>query len=430
LDETPSADRARRRPLVGFLGYCDVFEDFYPHYGVDQLQFASTWVGASNHAFLRLIQREVGDVVWYEFSLAPELAEARHKSVGCRVQFFPSSIVHRTLWRAFYLPPFAWRWRGAFRQYATAASYVAPLSLAFLTRLRRDPPDVLFVQSYASGRFDVAYLLSRLLGVPLVAYHAGGDPEQYVGTTVRRWTLPRADLILASSNFERERLSRQFGVDETKMRIVLTPIDTDVFRPRARGEACRRAGLDEQRRYVLFVGRLSDREKRVSGLLEAFSHVAPANPDVDLVVVGEGRDRDWLEQEAVALLPGRVRFLGWVASADELASLYSAAECLVLPSRSEGFPTVVGEALACGTPVLGTRVGGIPELVRHGETGWLIPPGDDARLERQLSEVLSSPAATAALRPHARRVAKLRLAPRIVADQLTDAFSFVLESSS
>ena len=99
----------RDRPLIAFFDYPDVFEDFYPHYGVNQRSFATRWAGSGNHAFLALLQREVGDVIWYAGSLAPELGEARHEVVGCRVKFFPSSWLHRQLWRLFYLPRVAWR---------------------------------------------------------------------------------------------------------------------------------------------------------------------------------------------------------------------------------------------------------------------------------------------------------------------------------
>ena len=168
-----------RRPHVAFFDYPDVFEDFYPHYGVDQDAFATRFAGTGNHAFVSLLQREIADVVWYEFAIRPALEEARHEVVGCRVRMLRSSWAHRLLWRAFYLPKMAWRWRGAYRAYATVASYLAPLSFAFFRALTRDRPDVILAQSYASGRFDLLLLVSRLLRVPLIAYHAGGRPEQY-----------------------------------------------------------------------------------------------------------------------------------------------------------------------------------------------------------------------------------------------------------
>src|SRR5579871_3057684 len=93
----------RNRPRIAFFDYPDVFEDFYPHYGVDQQAFATQWAATGNHAFVTLLQKEIGDVRWYVFSLAPELTEAHHAITGCRMIFLPSSWLHRHLWRWFYL---------------------------------------------------------------------------------------------------------------------------------------------------------------------------------------------------------------------------------------------------------------------------------------------------------------------------------------
>src|SRR5206468_4407308 len=131
----------------------------YPHSGRAPRPFGTRGRGAGNHAFRSLLQRQVGAVVWYAFSLPPELDEARHDVVGCRVQMLRSSWLHRRLWRLFYLPRMAWRWQGAYRAYATAASYLALASWPFLRALSRDRPDVLFVQDYATGRFDTLLLI-------------------------------------------------------------------------------------------------------------------------------------------------------------------------------------------------------------------------------------------------------------------------------
>ena len=187
--------------------------------------------------------------------------------------------------------------------------------------------------------------------------------------------------------------------------------------------ATRLAGLDPDRRYVLFVGRLDDSVKRVSALIRSFAGLAPVHPDVDLLVAGEGPDGQGLRRLAAELAPGRVRFLGWITGAEPLAALYNSAECLVLPSRSEGFPTVVGEAMACGTPVLASSVGGVGELVVDGLTGWLFPPGDDAALGARLSFALTYPDVTARMRPAARRIAEARVSPAAVAVELRRCFS-------
>jgi glycosyltransferase involved in cell wall biosynthesis len=288
--------------------------------------------------------------------------------------------------------------------------------------LLRDRPDCIFVQDYATGRFDVLLVLARLLGIPLIAYHTGSWPEGYVGRPAKRWTIPRADRLIVSSRGEGEMLARRYGVRPERLALVLTPIDTAAFRPLERAAACRAAGLDPGRRHLLFVGRLDDDVKRVSALVRAFAGLAAEHPDADLVIGGDGPDGEDLRRLAAELAPGRVRFLGWVTGPEALAPLYNAAECLVLPSRSEGFPTVVGEAMACGTPVLASRVGGVPELVVEGETGWLIPPGDDAALAAALSRVLARPKEAAALRPRVRAMAEERVSPAAVAAALRECF--------
>src|SRR5262249_3693607 len=145
----------RGRPLIAFFDYPDVFEDFYSHYDVSQIMFATKWDASGNHAFLSLIQHEIGDVIWYAFSINPKLDESRHHRVGCRVKFLPSSWLHRQLWKAFYLPKSSWRWRFAYPWFATIASYLAPLSLRFLREICRDRPDFVFLQDYSSGKYDV-----------------------------------------------------------------------------------------------------------------------------------------------------------------------------------------------------------------------------------------------------------------------------------
>lgn len=413
----------RDRLRIAFFDYPDVFEDFYPHYGVDQRAFATRWAGTGSHAFLSLLQREVGDVIWYAFSLRPELEEARHGVVGCRVKMLPSSWLHGWLWRAFYLPRPAWRWRGAYPAYATVASYVALASWPFIRTLRHERPDVFFVQDYATGRFDTLLILARALGTPLVAYHSGSRPDRYAGRLAKRWTLPRADRLIVASHDELEMLAWRYRVPPERLALILTPIDTAAFQPRERTAACRAAGLDPGWRHILFVGRLDDRVKRVSTLIRTFGALAGEHPATDLVIVGEGPDRPALERLAAESAPGRVRFIGWLAGANALAPFYNAAECLALPSLSEGFPTVVGEAMACGTPVLASRVGGISELVIEGQTGWLLPPGDDEALRAGLASVLLHPELVASMRPRARQMAEARVAPAVVAAELRECFS-------
>lgn len=414
-----SAPRLR----IAFFDFPDVFEDFYPHYGVTQRAFATRWNDTASHALVTLLQREIGDVTWYSLSLKPELREDHHVPSGCRVRFIRSSWLHVKLWRWFYLSRSSWRWRTRwFRPYATIASWAAPLSLNLLRALKHDRPDVIFAQDYSSGKFDALLAIARLLHVPLLAFHTGGLPERYVGMSVRKWTLRRADCLIASSSRESALLTNRFRVAAAHVAVVLTPIDLERFRPLDRNASCAVSGLSPERRYILFVGRLSDQEKRISSLLRCFAQIADQFADTDLLIVGEGNDGEWLRRLALELVPARVRFLGWRSGADALAPLYAAAECLALPSRREGFPTVVGEAMACGTPVIATDVGGVSELVTNGVTGWLLPPEDDAALARGLTAVLADRSRTAAMRTPARARAEARVSPAAVTAGLRDCF--------
>jgi glycosyltransferase involved in cell wall biosynthesis len=415
----------RARPLIAFFDYHDVFEDFYPHYGVDQRSFATRWADTASHAWLALVQRDIGDVIWYMFSLAPELQEAQHEVVGCRVKFLRAPWLHRYLWRTFYLPRSAWRWRRAYSVYATVASYVALVSFPFFRALLQDRPDCFFVQDYATGRFDVLLLIARILGAPLVAFHSGSRPERYLGRIVKRWTIPRADWLFPSGRHEMEMLASCYGVPRQRLTVIRPPVDTTVFRPLDRIAACRAAGLDPVRRYVLFVGRLDDGVKRVSAIIRAFATAAVGHRDADLVIVGDGPDRDRLQALAAEQMPGRVRFLGWISAAEAKAQLYNAADFLVLASWREASPAVINEAFACGTPVLASRVGAISDLVVDGQTGWLFAPGDDEALAAGLSFALNHPEIIAAMLPRVRELAETSISPAAVTTALRKGFLVV-----
>jgi glycosyltransferase involved in cell wall biosynthesis len=129
---------------------------------------------------------------------------------------------------------------------------------------------------------------------------------------------------------------------------------------------------------VVFAGRLTA-AKNLEVALQALSNV----PEATFIVVGDGEERERLEQ----LAGERVRFLGARPRA-EVLGLLAAADVAVLPSAWENFPHVAVEALTMGTPVVATRVGGVPEIVRDGENGLLVEPGDDAGFADALERIL------------------------------------------
>ena len=188
---------------------------------------------------------------------------------------------------------------------------------------------------------------------------------------------------------------QQLGVPDEKLFVAPNAVDSALFShlERVAGEKGERLrgelGLPE--RYFLFVGRLV-RAKGAFDLLQAYASLpADLRTQAGLVFAGNGPARAELESIARSIFPGNVHFAGFVHRED-LASYYSLAECLVLPTHSDTWGMVVNEAMVCGLPVICTDVAGAAELVRTN--GRLVPP----RRPEQLSAAMQEVAADGALR--------------------------------
>ncbi len=182
------------------------------------------------------------------------------------------------------------------------------------------------------------------------------------------------------------------GTPRRPIAVVPNGADTKVFRTRDAGEARRRLGLPEDEKIVSFVGKLVPR-KGVDTLVEALGILGRRPQGAPLVVAaGIGELRDELEDRARGLgVADRLRFVGKIRH-DDVAWLMAAGDLFVLPSLSEGLPTVICEAMNCARPVVATAVDGTPEIVRHGETGLLVPPSEPEPLAEALATILDDSA--------------------------------------
>jgi glycosyltransferase involved in cell wall biosynthesis len=162
-----------------------------------------------------------------------------------------------------------------------------------------------------------------------------------------------------------------------------------------------------ERPRALFIGVLEP-YKAIDVLAAAWRRVARDLPEAELHLVGDGTRVD-VAQSLVAAFPERVQWTRRLDTAGVAAAL-DAASFLVLPSRSEGMGRVIVEALCRGRPVLGSDVGGIPDLVAEGENGTLVPPGDVDALAVALTELLRNPQRLEALAGGARASAQAWIA--------------------
>ncbi|AGP33320.1 glycosyltransferase [Sorangium cellulosum] len=284
---------------------------------------------------------------------------------------------------------------------------------AIAARLR---PDVVCTVGYKA---DLLALGLRGRGAPRVLAVARGWTGEDLKVRLFEWadrrTLRWHDGVVVVSEAQRAAV-RACGVSEARIFHVPNAIDLDRMPPPVpRARLLAELGLDASVRLVGAVGRISP-EKGQRSLVEAFAAVARADPRAALVLVGDGPDEAAVRADVAARgLGDRARLLGLRRDG---AQLIGALDVLALPSRTEGLPNVVLEAFAYGTPVVASAVGGVPELVLDGETGWLVPPGRPDALARALLDALARPEEAGARATRARA----RLLSRFTAERQADAW--------
>ena len=242
-----------------------------------------------------------------------------------------------------------------------------------------------------------AVLLGRALGRPVVVTARGSDlnliAEYAIPQGWIRWSARHADGLVAVSRGLKQRLAN-LGIAEERVHVLRNGVDPALFRPTDRDAARQALGLT--RPTLLAVGNLV-RLKGHRMMVEALVGL----PAVDLVIVGEGPERAAIEalarQRQVA---DRVRLLGHVPQ-DRLPDIYSAADLLLLVSTHEGWPNVLLESMACGTPVIASDVDAIADIVAVPEAGRILTGPTPERLAATAREFLGALPARAATRAYA-----------------------------
>jgi len=187
---------------------------------------------------------------------------------------------------------------------------------------------------------------------------------------ITRFSILKSDGLTAVSRFLKDRTVEDFSVPPDRIRVIPNFIDPDHYR--REGKPCHRATLaPEGERIVMHVSNFRP-VKRITDVVEVFARIQARVP-ARLVMVGDGPERSRAVERAETLgVSDRVLFLGKHASVDELLAC---ADLFLLPSRNESFGLAALEAMACGTPVIATNTGGLPEVMVHGETGFLFDLG-------------------------------------------------------
>lgn len=250
--------------------------------------------------------------------------------------------------------------RGADRVYATSMVRRAALGAAIARR-------PLVVKLVSDEAFERAVRTGRFLGTLEDFQHVSGGLRVRLLRATRNRALRRAAHVVVPSGYLRD-LALGWGVVGDRLTVVSNPAPV---LPALPDRDAARAALGLNGVTLASAGRLT-RQKALGDALAALARV----DGVSLVLAGDGPERTALERRVGELgLDGRVHFLGPLAR-DEVLTLFRAADAALLTSAWENLPHSVVEALAVGTPVVATAVGGVPELVRDGENGLLVAPGD------------------------------------------------------
>jgi glycosyltransferase involved in cell wall biosynthesis len=309
------------------------------------------------------------------------------------------------------------------REISPLRDLLATLRLARL--IRRERPQILHTHTAKAGTVGrVAALLAGRRKPPIVVHTFHGHVLRgYFGPVrsrffrlLERWLAAQTTALVAVSPQVRDDLVALGVAPRERFVVIRLGIELEervAPEQNGRAESRRYLGIPDGRFAVGWIGRMTG-VKRTDDVLVAFKRLRDEGVDAVLCMVGDGPDRNQLERRAKEL--GVIRDTLFVGYQEDVAPYYAAFDALVLPSGNEGTPVSVIEALAAGRPVVATRVGGVPDVVRHGEDGFLVEAGATGELARRLAELARDPELAARMG----REGRSRVLSRYAVDRLVD----------
>lgn len=238
-------------------------------------------------------------------------------------------------------------------------------------------------------------MLKKLFNIPYVVTAHGGDIERMAkkNERIRNWTaqiLTEAHHVIAVGPVLAEQIERDFNIPAANISVLSMGVNRDVFFPASQQQARDELGVAQDKFVFLFVGNVIQ-QKGIEELLDAYKLVkAQTTRETELIIVGSRRDTNFIAS-IQSRLDDTVRFENPVQQ-PQLVKWFRAADVFVLPSHLEGFGLVALEALAAGTPVIASQVGGLVSLLGDG-AGKLVPAKNSDALSDEMLRALNTPRA-------------------------------------
>jgi glycosyltransferase involved in cell wall biosynthesis len=311
---------------------------------------------------------------------------------------------------------------GLRRDISPIRDVVAVFRLAQL--IRRERPAILHTHTAKAGAVGrMAALVSGGARPPIVVHTFHGHvlrgyfgPVRTLGfRLLERWLARGTDALVAVSPEVRDELVRLGVAPREKFTVVRLGIELEerLGGRNGRDETRRVLGISPDRFTVGWIGRMTG-VKRTGDVLLAFKALRERGIDACLCMVGDGPEREHVEQRAHEL--GIIRDTLFLGYQEDVAPFYAAFDAMILPSGNEGTPVSAIESLAAGRPVVATRVGGVPDVVRDGEDGFLVELGDVGELAGALARLAEDPE----LRGRMGEAGRTRVLPRYAVKRLVD----------
>ncbi len=256
------------------------------------------------------------------------------------------------------------------------------------SKLKQWKPDLLHVHHVWPAADRYLSLIARAAGVQhlVITEHITGEAHSKGQRALKRGELRQADAVTAVTGAIVDTLVRDYAIERGRVVIIPNGADTpDPEHEQAEARKWRERFLPMPLKPLWVVAGRLEEQKGHDVLFQALARVVKNNLDFTLAVAGEGSRRSWLESQSLSLgLAPRVQFVGQL---EDVGGLLSAADAVLIPSRWEGLPLVLLEAMARGRPIVASAVGGVRDAIEDGVHGTLVPPGDVEALAEALEQL-------------------------------------------
>jgi glycosyltransferase involved in cell wall biosynthesis len=416
-DESGGAPGRRRIRRVALLPWGDVIEDFLAGLGMTFAGFRDEMAGGWLFGYVEALRRaDIETVLVCVSAEVDAVLSCAHAPTGAPICVLPAPAAYRAIRRRLQKPLTSNAAEGSAprlvsgvtRALAGIASYLATPPWLLAETVRREACDAILCQEYESPRFDVCVAVGRHLRRPVFGIFQGGNFQaSRLERLVRPLTVRAATGLVIGAATEVARVRRRYGACVPVAHIG-NPLAADTWRADDRLAARAALDLPAAARVVVWHGRIDVRRKGLDVLLDAWERLCRERPgrDLRLVLVGAGHDADLFRALVAARRPPGVRWLDrYLRDPPAIRRLLSAANAYVLPSRHEGFPVALLEAMACSLPVVATAVPGVGDILAGGEEagGIVVPPERPDALAAALGRLVDDDAVAHALGERARR---------------------------